>query len=117
MAGAGDAVDSGRDAVRAPLAPVRVLLIALAVLGSEGEAQERTTFTHADSLRGGNGPARAWWDVVFYDLRVRVDPSDSSVRGSNGIVYRALAPGAEMQIDLRVPLEIDSIVQRGSRLA
>ena len=47
--------------------------------------QPRTGFTRADSLRGGNGPGRAWWDVVFYDLHVRVDPSDSSIRGWNGI--------------------------------
>src|SRR5437763_14538820 len=41
-----------------------------------------TVFTHADTLRGSNGPARAWWDVSFYDLRVAVSPADSTIRGS-----------------------------------
>jgi len=76
-------------------------------------AQDSTGFTHADSLRGGNGPARAWWDVSFYDLHVRVDPADSSIRGYNSIVYRVLAPADSMQIDLRAPLVVDSMVQRG----
>jgi aminopeptidase N len=78
-------------------------------------AQPRT-FTRADTLRGTIGPARAWWDVAFYDLEVRVSPADSSIRGRNRIAYRVLQPGREMQIDLQVPLVADSIVQDGRRL-
>jgi hypothetical protein len=37
-------------------------------------------YTRADTLRGSNGPARAWWDATFYDLHVRVFPADSSTR-------------------------------------
>lgn len=79
-------------------------------------AQDSAAFSHADSLRGSNGPGRAWWDVVFYDLHVRVDPADSSIRGRNTIVYRVVAPSREMQIDLRAPLEVDSIVQHARRV-
>ncbi len=68
-------------------------------------------FTHADTLRGSNGPGRAWWDASFYDLHVAVSPADSSIRGYNAITYRVLRPAKEMQIDLQVPLEIDSITQ------
>src|SRR5512137_967584 len=73
-------------------------------------------FTRADTLRGSNGPARAWWDAAFYDLHVRVEPADSSIRGWNGITYRVLRPAQEMQIDLQVPLEVDSIVQDRRKL-
>ena len=69
------------------------------------------TFTRADTLRGSNGPGRAWWDATFYDLHVTINPADSSVRGRNGITYRVLAPATEMQIDLQRPLEVDSMVQ------
>ena len=75
-----------------------------------------SVFTHADSLRGGNGPGRAWWDVVFYDLHVRVDPSDSSISGWNGIGYRVIGAGTELQIDLMAPLVMDSVVQAGQML-
>ena len=72
---------------------------------------------HADSLRGSNGPGRDWWDVAFYDLHVRVNPADSSVAGHDAITYRVVRPSQEMQLDLQVPLVLDSVVQEGRRLA
>jgi aminopeptidase N len=93
-----------------------VLLGCLALLAAVAARAQETTYTHADTLRGSNGPARAWWDAQFYDLHVRVDPADSSIRGWNGITYRVLAPAREMQIDLQVPLEVDSMVQDARRL-
>jgi aminopeptidase N len=68
--------------------------------------------SHADTLRGSfTTPGRNWWDVVFYDLHVSISPADSSIRGYNAITYRVLRPAREMQIDLMVPLEVDSMVQ------
>jgi len=94
-----------------------VLSIALALCPvSFAAAQTPRTFTHADTLRGSNGPGRAWWDATFYDLHVRVNPADSTISGWNGITYRVLQPAQEMQIDLQVPLEVDSIVQDRRRL-
>jgi aminopeptidase N len=93
-------------------------LTSLAAPATVALAQDSTTaLTRADTLRGSIGPQRAWWDVAFYDLRVAVQPADSSVRGQVGITYRVVAPGQEMQIDLKQPLEIDSILQRGKPLA
>ena len=76
-----------------------------------------TVFTHADTIRGSNTPQRAWWDATFYDLHVTVNPSDSSIRGWNAITYRVTGPAQEMQIDLQIPLEADSMVQDGVKLA
>jgi len=77
-------------------------------------------FTRADTLRGSNGPARVWWDVEFYDLTTQVSPADSSLRGVNAVTYRVLhaakAGSTTWQIDLQVPLTVDSIVQGGKRL-
>src|SRR5215218_3360964 len=90
---------------------VAVLLLAMfASQPASGQAATKT-FTRADTLRGSNGPGRAWWDATFYELHVTVNPADSSVRGRNAITYRVLSPAKEMQIDLQVPLEIDSVVQ------
>ncbi len=74
-------------------------------------AQGARPFTHADTLRGSNGPARAWWKTTFYDLHVRVNPADSSIVGYNGIVYHVLTSSQEMQIDLQPPLVVDSMLQ------
>jgi len=92
-------------------------LLALPLFAVPAAAQNLdTVYTHADTLRGSNGPARAWWDAAFYDLHVRVNPADSSIRGWNGITYRVLAPAREMQIDLQAPLEMDSVVQDRRKL-
>jgi aminopeptidase N len=95
-----------------------LLLALLAAPFARAEGQADTVFTHADTLRGSNGPGRAWWDVTFYDLHVTIQPADSSIHGWNGITYRVLEPpqGRQMQIDLQVPLELDSMVQQHRRL-
>ena len=67
--------------------------------------------THADSLRGSITPERAWWDATFYDLHTRISPADSTISGYVGISYTVLAPAREMQIDLQMPMVIDSIEQ------
>ena len=92
-------------------------LLALALAPGLALAQSQT-FSHADTLRGSNGPGRAWWDVTYYDLAVRIAPADSSIAGSNAITYRVTAEphDAGMQIDLQAPLEIDSVTLGGRRL-
>jgi aminopeptidase N len=78
---------------------------------------QRRTFTHADTVRGTVGPERAWWDVVHYDLAMRVNPADSSLAGSNTIHYRVMGAARELQVDLMTPLQVDSVLQDGARLA
>lgn len=79
-------------------------------------AHDTTIFTHADTLRGSITPPRAWWDVTFYDLHVKINPADSSISGYNGITYRITKPERKMQIDLMTPLVIDSMIQDGQSL-
>ena len=91
---------------------LRLVPLALAAAASLAGAQQTAApkkYTHADTLRGSNGPARAWWDAEFYDLHVTVNPADSSVRGWNAITYKVLKPSGVMQIDLQQPLDVDSI--------
>jgi aminopeptidase N len=93
-----------------------VLAVLLGVPTFAG-AQDTTVFTHADTIRGSVTPERAWWDASFYDLHVAVSPRDSSISGWNGITYKILGAPRAMQIDLRLPLVADSVVQDGQRLA
>jgi len=78
---------------------------------------QQPSFSHADTLRGSITPERAWWDVVFYDLHVRIDPTDSTISGWNGITYRVTGKPRAMQVDLQEPLAIDSVVQDGRKVA
>jgi aminopeptidase N len=76
----------------------------------------RKGFARADTLRGTNTPERRWWDAQFYDLHVRVNPSDSTISGYNGISYRVITPASVMQIDLQQPMIVDSLVQNNKRV-
>lgn len=96
---------------------MRFPLVALLLGAVVPVAAQQRPFTRADTLRGSyTTPGRAWWDVSFYDLRVRINPADSSINGSTTITYRVLAPGSELQVDLMTPLEVDSMVQAGRAL-
>jgi aminopeptidase N len=106
-----------RHFLRTLLVGVAAALCAATAQEAHGQRVHKETFTHADTLRGTITPERAWWDVTFYDLHVSISPADSSVRGWNSITYRVVsAPRPEMQIDLQVPLVMDSVVQDGHRL-
>ncbi len=76
--------------------------------------QPDTVFTRADSLRGMWSPERSCYDVRFYHLDVRVDPSDSSVRGYNDIVFDVVRPFTRMQVDLFANMAVDGITLQGS---
>jgi len=75
--------------------------------------KSETQFTRQDSLRGSITKERSWWDLKYYDLDIKVNPTDSTITGSNTIQYKVLQPYGVMQIDLQNPMEISKITQDG----
>ncbi len=68
------------------------------------------SFTHADTLRGSNGPGRDWWDVLHYDITVKPDFINKSISAMVEMKFKTNNDGDKtMQIDLQKPLLIDSI--------
>mgnify|MGYP000435642597 CR=1 FL=1 len=89
-----------------------LLLLCFNCLGFNTNAQlliTKNIFTHADTLRGSNGPGRDWWDVLKYDLHVKFNLVDSTISGYNIIQLKVLKHGEAMQIDLQEPMILDSI--------
>jgi aminopeptidase N len=74
---------------------------------------QKEIFTRQDTLRGSITAERAWWDLTYYHLQVKVNPADSSFAGSNLIGYRVIEPNILMQIDLQPPMKITGITQGG----
>ena len=74
-------------------------------------------FTRQDTLRGSITPERAWWDLKYYHLDIKVNPADSSIKGTNTIIYKVLRPADIMQIDLQPPLGLLKAEQDGRTLA
>lgn len=73
-------------------------------------------FTHQDSLRGSITKERAWWDLKYYHLDIKVNPADKTISGSNTIRYKVLNSYNRMQIDLQEPLKISKVTQDGKEL-
>lgn len=79
-------------------------------------SKSNVVFIRQDSLRGSITKERAWWDVKYYHLNIKVNPSDSTITGSNTIRYKVINEYNRMQIDLQNPMEIDKVIQDGVAL-
>jgi aminopeptidase N len=71
---------------------------------------QKTSFTHADTLRGTYGPGRDWWDALKYDIHVSFNIKDSTISGFNNMQFKTLKKADKMQIDLQEPMILDSVV-------
>ena len=79
-------------------------------------SKSNVVFIRQDSLRGSITKERAWWDVKYYHLNIKVNPSDSTITGSNTIRYKVIDEYNRMQIDLQNPMEIYKVIQDGVAL-
>lgn len=95
----------------------RTAMLGLLLLCQKAAAAQEPAFTRDDTLRGSITPERAWWDLTFYDLQVRVNPATKSISGNNLIRYKVLTANNLMQIDLQPPLEIEHVEQDGRKLS
>ena len=77
---------------------------------------QRRNYTRQDTLRGSITPERAWWDLTYYHLDIKVDPEHKSIEGKNTILYKVLEKNNVLQIDLQPPLRIFKVVQDGEEL-
>ena len=98
-----------------------VIICAAVFISNSSAAQgllnkSEVVFTKQDSLRGSITKERAWWDVKYYHLDVKINPKDSTIIGSNTIKYQVVQEYNRMQIDLQNPLEIHKVIQDGVEL-
>lgn len=68
------------------------------------------TFTKRDSLQGGLPFERTCFDVLHYDLNIKVNPDEKYISGVNHIVFKAVENTKKIQLDLFENMKIDSIV-------
>lgn len=92
------------------LLPVVFQLQAQPLAGNRGE------FSLADTLRGTLSPPRTWFDVVYYDLNIKVNPDEQFISGYNDIYFTVLSPNMVMQLDLYDNMQVDSILFNGQKL-
>lgn len=104
-----------------PLFSIRFLLSLAALFSTAGARaqllQSRApSFTRADSLRGSLRAERAY-DVLRYNLEVKVNPAERSLQGCNEIRFKPDSSLPVAQVDLFANMKVDSIVMRNRKLS
>lgn len=77
---------------------------------------KRPVYTRKDSLRGSLNKLRSCYDVIFYNLYVRIYPFTRMICGENEIVFRLTEPTNIIQLDLYEKMEIESIIWNNIKL-
>ncbi|MRX47879.1 M1 family metallopeptidase [Pedobacter puniceum] len=73
--------------------------------------------TLADSLRGNiHSPYRTCYDVNFYNLKVKIDVANQTIKGSNIFQFTATKDFKTLQFDLFENLQIDKIIYENKAL-
>jgi hypothetical protein len=72
--------------------------IALFLLGTQ--LINAQSFTRKDSLKGGLSFERTCFDVLRYDLNIKVNPDERSIVGYNKITFKVVANTSKIQLDL-----------------
>jgi len=93
-----------------------IIILALLTFPLPDSPGQAPIFTRQDTLRGSITPERSWWDLTYYHLDIVVNPSDSTIKGSNTAMYKVLEPYGKMQIDLQPPMNISKITLGGKEL-
>jgi aminopeptidase N len=73
-------------------------------------------FTRKDSLHGGLRFERTCFDVLRYDLNIKINPDEKSIVGYNEITFTIVEPTSKIQIDLFDNMIIDSIIYNSKKL-
>jgi len=68
--------------------------------------------TRRDSLQGGLRFERTCFDVLRYDLNLKVDPSKKWIFGANDITFKVIEPTKKIQLDLFDNMIIDGITSQ-----
>lgn len=77
-------------------------------------AQEATT--RKDTLKGGLRPERTSYDVLHYDLNIKINPDDRTVAGYNDVKFKVVTNTTKIQLDLFENMKVDSIVFNSKKL-
>jgi aminopeptidase N len=92
----------------------KVQFLLLFIVISQLSAQEITT--RKDTLKGGLRFERTCFDVLHYDLDIKINPEEKSIVGFNDVTFKVLSKTTKIQLDLFENMKIDSIVLNSKKL-
>lgn len=93
----------------------RIVFLTLIVFGFQAPAQT-DAFSRRDSLQGGLRPERTCFDVLRYDLDIRINIPYEQITGHNAIRFKIADATKRIQLDLFENMKVDSIVYQSRKL-
>ena len=98
------------------ISPSCIFFSSKSLIAQQSSVKKEIQFTKQDSLRGSITKERAWWDLKYYHLDIKVDPAEKTITGFNTVRYTVLTENNKMQIDLQEPMNITKVTQNGKDL-
>ena len=92
----------------------KLLYIALILFGLQQLSAQK--FTRRDSLQGGLRVERTSFDVLRYDLNIKINPEEKKIEGYNDITFKVVEPTQKIQLDLFDNMNIESIEWNNQKL-
>jgi aminopeptidase N len=89
-------------------------ILFLLLLANQTFAQETTT--RKDSLQGGLRMERTCFDILRYDLNIKINIGEKSIVGYNEIAFKVVGTTNKIQLDLFDNMKVDSIVFNSKKL-
>ncbi len=86
----------------------KIFILLLLVGFQQLIAQQK--FTRKDTLQGGLRSERTCFDVLHYDLNIKIDIKNKFIQGSNNIKFKIIENTSKIQLDLFENMVVDSIV-------
>ena len=95
---------------------MKKILVLSFIISSFQLLSAQETFTRKDTLQGGLRPERTCFDVLHYDLNIKVNPEEKLVVGYNNITFKVVTNTSKIQLDLFENMQVDSIIFKSKKL-
>ncbi len=93
----------------------KILIIFLVLFIYQNSISQETT-SRKDTLQGGLRVERTCYDVLRYDLNIKINIQDKSIVGYNDINFKVVSNTKKIQVDLFDNMKVDSILFKSKKL-
>ena len=95
---------------------MKKIIVTLFIICSSNILSSQETFTRKDTLQGGLRPERTCFNVLHYDLNIKINPEEKYIVGYNDITFGMEGKSNVIQLDLFENMEVDSIIYDSKKL-
>ena len=95
---------------------MKKIIVTLFIICSSNILTSQETFTRKDTLQGRLSLERTCFNVLHYDLNIKINPEEKYIVGYNDITFGMEGKSDVIQLDLFENMEVDSIIYDSKKL-